>query len=266
MNSVARTAILGTIGWLGTASFVLGQSFSAAAISIVIGNGPDGDNTVLSAYQRPSAAAPPQIVTQNTDQSAIVTPVGMPDPSIIVGRIEPGEEDRFGLTILLPQTVAQYAFPYDNLEQRVAMRENDPELFSKLINGGHLDPPANLLNAALQTELKRMNCYRSGIDGAWGPGSRRSIGEYFDRRSGETWPTQQPSMELFRTIILNEDVACPTPVAAPVAQRPAATTTKRTTTTKRASAPKPKPKRAAPKPKPAEKPKITVGGGIGVFR
>ena len=31
----------------------------------------------------------------------------------------------------------------------------------------------------LQTELARMNCYRSRIDGDWGPGSRRSVGWSF---------------------------------------------------------------------------------------
>ncbi|MFL4472318.1 hypothetical protein ACERZ8_21430 [Tateyamaria armeniaca] len=189
---------------------------------------------------------------------------GLPQPSIIIGLIAPGQEEEFGLESLLPGTVDAMGFALDDLAAREALRESDPEMFRRLIEEGHLDPGSDELNRVLQIELSRMNCYRSGIDGAWGPGSRRSVGEYFEQLASVDWPDQAPTQELFRAIMLNGDVACPTPVAAaprrttPTTSRPATT---RTQTAPRAAAPAPA--RTAPAAKP--KPKLSIGGS-GVLR
>ena len=88
-----------------------------------------------------------------------------------------------------------------------------------------------------------------------------------EREDGTDWPDQNPSAELFRTIIMYPDVECEAPVAA-AAPAPRATTTRSTTTrTTQRATPAPRPAAPAPKPAaPANKPKITGGGGIGVFR
>ena len=197
--------------------------------------------------------------------SAVLVSAALPQPSIILGVIAAGQEEEFGIETLMPATVEQVSFEMDDLAAREAMRAEDPDLFRQLIEEGHMDPEPDQLNRVLQVELKRMNCYRSGIDGAWGPGSRRSVASYFDQLASVSWPDQQPTNELFRAIIINGDVACPTPVAAPRAT----TNTRRTTTTtnsrpannSRPAAPAPKP--AAPAAKP--KPQISIGGS-GVFR
>lgn len=227
---------------------------------------PEGGELLLAAL--PVASATPVfsggfIESAGVIQAAVRSSDGLPTPSIILGVIEAGQEEVFGIERLLPATVQEVGFSLDDLAAREAMRAEDPDLFRRLIEEGHLDPDADQLNRVLQIELSRMNCYRSGIDGAWGPGSRRSVGEYFTQLASVSWPDQQPSSDLFRAIILNGDVACPTPVAAP---RPAAstarsTTPRRTTTTQRAPAPKPAP---APAAKPA-KPTLSIGGS-GVFR
>ncbi|MEX0308728.1 MAG: hypothetical protein AB3N17_00635 [Tateyamaria sp.] len=190
----------------------------------------------------------------------------LPQPSIILGRIAPGQEEEFGIERLLPETVAQVIFDLADLDARNALRADNPELFAQLISEGHLDPEADQLNRTLQVELQRMNCYRSGIDGAWGPGSRRSVASYFEQLANVSWPDQQPTNELFRAILLNGDVACPTPVAAP---RPAATnrTTTRTTTTTTTRTQRPAAAAPAPaaKPQTQSKPTLSIGGS-GVFR
>ena len=242
------------------------QSFSSEPIAFDVDDtaGDAGTPLLIAAYEPPAGTAP-QIGAAGANRAAAVTQAGLPAPSIILGRIEPGREADFGISILLPETVATMRFDFDDLETRVAMRGEDPEMFRKLIEQGHIDPPAERLNAALQLELQRMNCYRSTIDGLWGPGSRRSVGGYFDAREDAlTWPDQEPSMELFRAIILYPDVECV--VQQPTPRATTQTTTPRTTTTRTMTArPAPAPAPSAPATT-SNRPRISTGGGIGVFR
>ena len=271
MAGILRRLTFGLVGVAACAGTALAQSFGADPIAFDLGDTADaaGSPVLIAAYQPPADTAP-SFAGPNVGQGAVAAQAGRPTPSIILGRIEPGREADFGITTLLPETVAQMAFAFDDVEKRVAMRGDDPEMFRMLVEQGHIDPPAERLNVALQTELQRMQCYRSGIDGLWGRGSARSVRDYFgEREDGAEWPDQQPSMELFRAIIMYPDVECEVPVAAAPAPRPTTTrstttrrTTTTTTTTRRAATPAPAPKPAAP----ASKPKITGGGGIGVFR
>ncbi len=266
MAGLIRQFAFGLVGAGAFAGAAVAQSFGAEPIAFDLGDDA-GANVLIAAYQPPADTAP-SFAGPGVGQEALAVRAGLPSPSIILGRIEPGREADFGITTLLPETVATMAFAFDDLETRVAMRGDDPELFRLLVEQGHIDPPEADLNRALQVELQRMNCYRSGIDGAWGPGSRRSVGEYFDKREdGMTWPDQNPSVELFRTIIMEPDVRCETPVAAAAPRRP--TTTSRPAASRPAAVATPRPATPRPAPaapKPAAKPKITGGGGIGVFR
>ena len=100
---------------------------------------------------------------------------------------------------------------YDNLEARRALRDGDPELFATLIEAGAFDPPEAILAQAIQTEMKRMGCYPSVVDNIWGNGSRRSVTRYFDEIDGVEPETLEPTVELFRQIIVQDDVECPPP-------------------------------------------------------
>ncbi|WP_299733500.1 hypothetical protein [uncultured Tateyamaria sp.] len=245
---------------LHSAPAALAQGLEIAPIGFDVAD--EGDNLVVASFVADAAPVFDAVQLGATPAAARVS-AGLPQPSIILGLIAPGQEEEFGLENLLPATVEQVSFSLDDLAAREAMRENDPILFERLIQEGHLDPDADVLPTVLQTELARMNCYRSGIDGAWGPGSRRSVGEYFEQLASVDWPDQAPTQELFRAIILNGDVACPTPVAvqraapARTTSRPASTTTR---TQPRAAAPAP-----APKPAAKPKPKLSIGGS-GVLR
>jgi len=229
------------------------QGIEIAPIGIDLAD--DGDNLVLASFAAPNTAPVFEAFQLGATPVAARVSAGLPQPSIIVGLIAPGQEEEFGLESLLPATVEQIGFSLDDLESREALRESDPEMFRRLIEEGHLDPEADQLNRVLQSELARMNCYRTRVDGAWGPGSRRSVGEYFTELASVEWPDPAPTQDLFRAILLNGDVTCATPAAA----APRATTPR--ATTPRATAPAPAPAPAAP----AAKPKLSIGGS-GVLR
>ena len=241
---------------------VRAQGLEIAPIGIDLAD--DGDNLVLAAFAAAGNAPLIEGVQLGATPVAARVSAGLPQPSIIVGVIEAGREAEFGLATLLPATVAKFGFSLEDLEAREALRESNPDLLRRLAEGGYLDPEEDRLARVLQTELARMNCYRSGIDGAWGRGSRRSVGEYFAQLASVSWPDQAPTPELLRAIIINGDVACPTPAAVVrPAPTPRATTATRRTTQPRAAAPAPAP--AAPAAKPKPKPKLSIGGS-GVLR
>ena len=174
------------------------------------------------------------IAPPSAELAAQPTAAGLPRPSIIVGLIEPTPASFETVEDTPEETaVAGGEVTFDTLEARRTLRDTDPDLFETLLTGGAFDPPDVELVVALQTELKRMNCYRSTIDGDWGPGSRRSVGEYFAQIDGEAAADDAPTIDLYRQLVRKDDVACPTPVAT---QRPAAssggTRTTRTTTTR----------------------------------
>lgn len=243
--------------------FAAAQGLEIAPIGFDLAD--EGDSLVMASLSITDSAPLLGAGQSGATPAAARAAAGLPQPSIIVGVIEAGQEELFGLETLLPATVEKVGFSLDDLTAREALRESDPDLFRRLINEGHLDPDESELARVLQTELARMNCYRSGIDGQWGRGSRGSVGEYFAQVASLDWPDAAPTNELLRTIILNGDVSCPTPVAAAA---PRATTTRSTTTRSTTTRTATKPRAAAPAPKPkapAAKPKLKIGGS-GVLR
>ncbi len=209
----------------------------------------------------------------NSQLAAIPAAAGLPEPSIIVGLIEQAslEFDQ----VAPPADVSSSEVSYDNLEARRNLRDSSPDLFETLVQSGAFDPPENLLPAALQTELSRMGCYTSAIDGIWGRGSRASVERYFAEISGVNAVSLEPEIPLFRQIIRQDDIVCKAPQAAPAratttASRPSSgTTTRRTTTTTRQTA---APKRQTAAPKRQTAPAASSGRKIktnrlgGVFR
>lgn len=249
---------------LTPAPVAMAQGLEIAPIGIDLAE--EGDSLVQAALVIDTAPVFDAAQLGATPAAARVA-AGLPRPSIIIGLIAPGQEEEFGLETLLPATVEQVSFSLDDLDAREALRETDPIMFERLISEGHLDPGSDQLNRVLQIELARMNCYRSGIDGAWGPGSRRSVGAYFKELASVDWPDQAPTNELFRAILLNGDVACPTPqpvaAAAPRRSTSSSSSSRPAAAAPRAAAPRPAP---APKPAaPASKPKLSIGGS-GVLR
>ena len=192
---------------------------------------------------------------------------GLPAPSILVGFATDDDEGPAVAPEVDEGPVAGSGLSYDDLEARNAMREQDAELFAGLVESGAFDPPEAEMARAIQTELARMNCYRSGIDGIWGPGSRRSVTAYYEEAGGST-PSQDPVAEIFRQIIVSEDVRCPDPPAP--APRAAAAAPRRATTTQAAPR-RAATQQAAPAPAPAApaapaRRTISQSTGTGAFR
>ncbi|MBC8130721.1 MAG: caspase family protein [Rhizobiaceae bacterium] len=73
------------------------------------------------------------------------------------------------------------------------------------------DIPADIapadLPAAIQTELARLGCYRSGIDGDWGSGSQRALLRYYVARKADP-DLLDPNAALFARLKTEETVVC----------------------------------------------------------
>lgn len=195
---------------------------------------------------------------------------GLPLPSIIVGYPEEEVEARFDVAADDDGTAVGGAeISAEDVALRRDFAENNRELYLSLVESGAFDPPVQQLAVALQTELKRMNCYTAAIDGDWGRGSRASVGRYYEQAGGSA-PSQDPTLEMWRQVLLKDDVRCPDVVVATPAPRQTTTQSapRRQTTTQsapRRATPAPAPAPAAPAA-PAPRRTISNTGGTGVFR
>lgn len=138
---------------------------------------------------------------------------GLPQPSVIVGVIGGAGGADFAAA-QDPADLQGSEIAYDNLAARQRLRSGDPDLFASLVAAGAFDPPAPLLPQALQSELARMGCYTSRIDGDWGRGSQAAARRYFEAAGGGGPASLEATAELFRLIISRDDAACTRPVAA----------------------------------------------------
>lgn len=231
---------------------------SAAAIPVAV---TDVQDTTTPAPEASSLGDSTVIfVPPPTSQiAAIPTAEGLPEPSIIVGLIDVTNTS-FSGTESEQNQVDATEIGYDNLDARLAFKSEDPELFRSLVEGGAFDPPEAELARALQTELQRMGCYRSTIDGIWGGGSRNSVSRYFSALDQGQELGREPTVELFRQIILNDDVECAAPVAT-TAARPSSNRRPRGSSATPTRRP-PQPTRPRPTP-PANTPTPNFGGPLG---
>lgn len=112
-----------------------------------------------------------------------------------------------------------------------------------------------------------MNCYRGGIDGIWGNGSRGAVDRYFQQVNA-TPVTREAEIPLFRQIALRDDVRCPDPVAQPVARNPQPSTVRPVVNAQPARPQVTQPARPAPTAAPpAQQPALNPNAiGTGMFR
>ncbi|MFD1881870.1 hypothetical protein [Paracoccus pacificus] len=230
------------------------------------GNAATGDAQVIPAGAPASLAALP-------------TRPGFPPPSVILGETEtpPAPEEFAALPSVTPLGVP--------VAERRRIRAEDPARFTNLLSAGAFDPAADRLAEAVQTELARMECYDTQVDGIWGNGSRRAVTRYY-AASGVASVGTEPTTQLFRALITRDDVICPPQPA--VQRNPPAATTPRSQpqTSRRTPAATPRQQPAAtrqpPRQQPAQRqpsqptqpapPRSTGGGltgsglGAGVFR
>lgn len=176
---------------------------------------------------------------------AIPPAPGAPQPSVILGLIGPDYNS---------PDAQDAPDDYRDLAARTALRRQNPITFASLVSEGAFDPPAEETARAIQTELARMGCYRAGIDGIWGNGSRGAVTAYFSERSDDARAvTTEPDTALYRQIILAADVACPAPRA-------------RVTSTPSAPAPTQRAPSSQPSAPASERQIRTITPSLGVFR
>jgi hypothetical protein len=119
--------------------------------------------------------------------------------------------------------------------------------------------PAFDLNRRVQTELSRVGCYRQAIDGEWGPGSRRALGDYL-KRTKQDGGALEPSVELLGDLFLRSGRICRQPVAAPkTATLSKQSTGNRAKVTGRSERKTPRTARSRPAAPPPD-----IGAGIGI--
>lgn len=70
---------------------------------------------------------------------------------------------------------------------------------------------ATELAKSIQTELRRLGCYRQSIDGDWGKGSVRALGEYY-RNTKQAVASTEPTAELLGDLFLRSGRICKEPV------------------------------------------------------
>lgn len=180
--------------------------------------------------------------------AALPTATGLPRPSVIVGRIQ-AENASFSPTVS-GGTLAGTPVETSGFEARKSIRIDDAKLYVQLVNSGAFDPGSGprQLETAIQIELDRMGCYTTTIDGIWGGNSAAAVDRYF-QQIGETPESREPSVALFRKIVLQDEVRCPETRRATRTAEPATRTT-----TPRASQPRAtQPRATQPRAQPARK-------------
>lgn len=93
--------------------------------------------------------------------------------------------------------------------------ESTDRLIGRDVTDGYLVPED--LASAVQTELARLGCYRAGIDGIWGNGSRAALQRYVDG-NGATFSGLEPTPEIWRELRSVTETVC---AAAPARAAPA---------------------------------------------
>lgn len=78
-------------------------------------------------------------------------------------------------------------------------------------NGGNEANSPDGLARNVQTELRRLGCYRMDVDGDWGKGSIRALTDYYRNRKISTTSTD-PTVELLSDLFLQSGRVCKQPV------------------------------------------------------
>lgn len=87
---------------------------------------------------------------------------------------------------------------------------------------GPAAPAPEDLPRALQEELGRVGCYRLGVDGDWGQGSRSAVRRYLEaKKAPVTDAALEPTADLWQALRAETGEVCTAPVAAPVAAKKA---------------------------------------------
>lgn len=146
---------------------------------------PDEVHPALKALiEDPSAPAQASLQLASTDATATASAAGAPSNVTVEGDRE--------FTVL---GSLQFSTPGEEDEAAAAAREANQRQLAR----------------NMQTELQRLGCYRMGIDGLWGPGSKRAFQNYLSGTK-QTAPSLEPSVQWLNTLIVHPGRVCRAPV------------------------------------------------------
>lgn len=131
---------------------------------------------------------------------------------LIVGQTLRAVDVSAGPTIGGTQTAQQQAGT--QVASLESARETAVSGIETLIVGGPDESDsakATELAKSIQTELRRLGCYRQSVDGDWGKGSIRALGEYY-RNTKQTVASTDPTAELLGDLFLRSGRICKEPV------------------------------------------------------
>ncbi|TIT41119.1 MAG: caspase family protein, partial [Mesorhizobium sp.] len=128
-------------------------------------------------------------------------------------------------------------------------------------SGSPDEEKATDLARSIQTELRRLGCYRATVDGNWGKGSVRALTSYY-RNTRRIASTTEPTVELLSDLFLQSGRVCKDPVVvqkAKPARISSDTAPERGKATGRKAARSSKPQSSRPAAPPPD-----ISGGIGI--
>ncbi|MFA6153357.1 caspase domain-containing protein [Mesorhizobium sp.] len=118
---------------------------------------------------------------------------------------------------------------------------------------------ASDLARSIQTELRRLGCYRMTVDGDWGKRSVQALNSYY-RNTNRPAPATEPTVELLGDLFLHSGRVCKDPVIVKASRSKVASDAARK---KAAAGRKPSPTQRSPSSRPAAPPP-DISGGVGI--
>ena len=204
----------------------------------------------------PAAKERLQVELASNDLQTAVLIVGQNLRSIDVSTRQP--------RLRQPQPVGTQVASLSSAESLDGARQSVVSGIETLIVGkatGETDADkATDLARSVQTELRRLGCYRQGVDGEWGKGSVRALSDYY-RNTKQAAASTEPTVELLGDLFLRSGRICKQPVIVKKARvaSDAGGNERATATAKRKNAGK----RSSGASRPAAPPP-DIGAGIGI--
>ncbi|MCY0095171.1 caspase family protein [Hoeflea ulvae] len=235
------------------------SQLSAAPVIAAIAPDPVPERKVQAGADKPVAAPLPDIkatLAQPEGAAPVLTPTATPAPT----PASPAAEAVVELAALDPATSGPGAL---EMVPESPLPEPAPVV--------DLEELRKSLAMKAQTELQRLGCYRSAIDGDWGPKSARALLRYYAEQK-LTPDETDPSEALISMLSAETTVVCKTTVKAkPTVSKKSTATAPAAKTTRKVSKPVAKrsspPKKAVAAKAPASKSKkLKSGSMIGAFR
>jgi len=126
--------------------------------------------------------------------------------------------------------------------------------------GENTQEKANDLARSIQTELRRVGCYRQEVDGDWGKGSQKALSDYF-RNTKQASASTEPTVELLGDLFLRSGRICKQPVIVKRVASNADSLKARPKTGRTVEGTRKASRRAVSRPAP---PPPDISGGIGI--